>query len=168
MIGVFGWKVSISGLVVVSAIFPLLAFYFMDRLWYHRLLDGSVEAGIDAEAALKALGYRVDLGSQIKAKSPFTLWLLRTPIHSKTKMDIFYVMLVVTLLIVGSCLAFGIHPQPKPILPVASPATVNTGAAQIAPPVPHKPVNPADAAAVNATKGISNNASQSNSNAHSK
>src|SRR4051795_1622721 len=44
IINAFGWEVSIAGLVVVSAIFPLLAFYFMDRLWYHRLLDGSVQA----------------------------------------------------------------------------------------------------------------------------
>jgi len=40
--------------VVFSAILPLLAFYFMDRLWYHWLLEGSVRAGIDAESALKA------------------------------------------------------------------------------------------------------------------
>jgi hypothetical protein len=111
IINAFGCDVSIAGLVVVSAIFPLLAFYFMDRLWYHRLLDGSVQAGIEAETALKALGYTVDLGSQISAKSPFVLWLIGKPVHSKTKMDIFYIMLVITLLIVGGCLAFGIRPQ---------------------------------------------------------
>jgi len=71
IINAFGWEVSISGLVVLSAIVPLLAFYFMDRLWYHRLLDGAVQAGIEAENALKALGYNVDLGSKISAKSPF-------------------------------------------------------------------------------------------------
>jgi len=45
MIIAFGVTVSVSGLVVFSAIVPLFAFYFMDRLWYHRLLDGSVKAG---------------------------------------------------------------------------------------------------------------------------
>ena len=64
MINAFGFTVSVSGLVVFSAIVPLFAFYFMDRLWYHRLLDGSVQAGIDAEAAQKQLGYKVDLGSK--------------------------------------------------------------------------------------------------------
>lgn len=73
IINAFGSEVSMAGLIVVSAIFPLLAFYFMDRLWYHRLLDGSVQAGIEAETALKDLGYKVDLGSQISAKSPFKL-----------------------------------------------------------------------------------------------
>lgn len=122
VIEAFGFEISIAGLVVVSAIFPLLAFYFMDRLWYHRLLDGSVQAGIQAEIALKSLGYSVDLGSQISAKSPFALWIFGTKIHSKTKMDIFYLMLVLTLLVVGSCLAFGVRPPPVPAQPAKAPA----------------------------------------------
>lgn len=105
-------NISVSGLVVISAIFPLLAFYFMDRLWYHRLLDGSVQAGKEAEAALNELGYKVTLGSHVSANSPVKLWLVRKPIRSKTKMDIFYLMLVFTLIVVGGFLALGIHPQP--------------------------------------------------------
>ena len=136
IINAFGWEVSIAGLIVVSAIFPLLAFYFMDRLWYHRLLDGSVQAGIEAETALKEMGYKVDLGSQISAKSPFTLWVLGTQIHSKTKMDIFYCMLVVALLFVGGCLAFGIRPQPALDSPVSTPATAGLRPAQLPPPCP--------------------------------
>ena len=145
IINAFGWEVSMAGLVVVSAIFPLLAFYFMDRLWYHRLLDGSVQAGIEAETALKALGYKVDLGSQISAKSPFALWVLGIPIHSKTKMDIFYLMLVLTLLIVGACLGLGIRPQPAPAAPVLTPALVVSPASL--PLVPAIPVDPSAVAA---------------------
>ena len=104
--------VSVSGLVVFSAIIPLFAFYLMDRLWYHRLLDGSVTAGIDAKSALKQLGYRVDLGSKISECSPFTFWPTKKEIHSKTKMDLFYLTLVAALLIVALCLGFGIRPQP--------------------------------------------------------
>jgi hypothetical protein len=111
----FGWEVSVAGLVVLSAIFPLLAFYFMDRLWYHRLLDGAVQAGIEAEAALKDLGYKVGLGSSISAKSPFTLWISGRRIHSRTKMDIFYWMLVMTLFVVGACLGLGVRHQPLPV-----------------------------------------------------
>lgn len=130
IINAFGWEVSMAGLVVVSAIFPLLAFYFMDRLWYHRLLDGSVQAGIEAETALKDFGYKIDLGSQISAKSPFKLWLFGKSIHSKTKMDIFYLMLVVTLLIVGGCLGFGIRPQPATVAgPEGRAIASNVGAA---------------------------------------
>jgi len=112
IINAFGFPVSVAGLVVFSAIFPLFAFYFMDRLWYHRLLDGSVQAGIDAESALKELGYKIDLGSKISEHSPFTLWFTTKKIHSKTKMDLFYLMLLAALLIVALCLGFAIRPQP--------------------------------------------------------
>lgn len=126
IIDAFGLEVSIAGLVVFSAIFPLFAFYFMDRLWYHRLLEGSVKAGIEAESALKHLGYKVDLGSKISEYSPFTLWLTSgTKIHSKAKMDIFYLMLVAALLIVAVCLGFGFRHQtvlaPAPTALVVAP-----------------------------------------------
>jgi hypothetical protein len=111
IITLFGYEVTTAGLVVFSAILPLFAFYFMDRLWYHRLLDGSVKAGIDAEKALKSLGYEVDLGSQISAASPFMFLSTRWRIHSKTKMDIFYGMLLFALLLVAACLGFGVRPQ---------------------------------------------------------
>lgn len=111
MFSVWGIQVSVAGLVVLSAVLPLFAFYFMDRLWYHRLLDGSVEAGIEAETALKELGYKVDLGSKISARSPFNLWLLGTKIRSKNKMDIFYCVLVLALLSVAFGLGFGLRPQ---------------------------------------------------------
>jgi hypothetical protein len=114
IINAFSVAVSVAALVVFSAIFPLCAFYFMDRLWYHRLLDSSVEAGKDAESALKELGYKVDLGSKISEGSPFTLWPTKIKIHSKTKMDMFYLLLVAALLIVALCLNFGIRPQPAP------------------------------------------------------
>ncbi|WP_447932605.1 hypothetical protein [Sphingopyxis fribergensis] len=108
----YGLEVSIAGLVVVSAIFPLAAFYFMDRLWYHRLLDGSVYAGIEAETALKDLGYEVDLGSKIKKHSPFKLWFTKeTMIRSATKMDLFYGILAGSLFLVAGFLGFGIRPQ---------------------------------------------------------
>src|ERR1700730_6907311 len=72
------------------------------------------------------LGYKVDLGSKISEYSPFTLWLTSgTKIHSKTKMDIFYLMLVAALLIVAACLGFGIRHQtvlaPAPTAAVVAP-----------------------------------------------
>lgn len=126
----FGHEVSVAGLVVFTAIFPLLAFYFMDRLWYHRLLYGAVKAGIDAEAALKDLGYNVDLGSKISEYSPFKLWLTGKPVHSNSKMDIFYVMLVITLLIVAGCLGFGVRPHPNTTSPGVPPVTDDDNAIQ--------------------------------------
>jgi hypothetical protein len=125
-----GLEVSIAGLVVVSAIFPLAAFYFMDRLWYHRLLDGSVYAGIEAETALKDLGYKVDLGSMIKQHSPFKLVLTKDKmIRSATKMDLFYAILAGSLLLVAAFLGFGIRPQS--VADKSFPAAVGTPPADV-------------------------------------
>ena len=147
VVTLFGLEVSIAGLVVVSAIFPLAAFYFMDRLWYHRLLDGSVYAGIEAETALKDLGYKVDLGSKIKEHSPFKLWLTKKKmIRSATKMDLFYAILAGSLLVVAGFLGFGIRPQAvvdkTPPLDVAPPAAYLPADA-VSPEVPAKTSAPA-------------------------
>ncbi len=136
VVKLFGLEVSIAGLVVVSAIFPLAAFYFMDRLWYHRLLDGSVYAGIEAETALKDLGYNVDLGSKIKEHSSFKLWLTKKMIRSATKMDLFYAILAGSLLLVAGFLGFGIRPQAlvdKKPPPVFAPPAANLPADAAAP-----------------------------------
>lgn len=133
IVRLIGLEVSIAGLVVVSAIFPLAAFYFMDRLWYHRLLDGSVYAGISAEKALADMGYSVDLGSKIKEHSPFRLWFTKkTMVHSKTKMDLFYAILAGSLLIVAGFLGFGIRPQPVLVESAAAPVATRSGAVQAA------------------------------------
>jgi hypothetical protein len=109
-ITIFHHEISVAGLVVLLAILPLFAFYFMDRLWYHRLLDGSVLAGVGAEKALQEMGYTVDLGSQISKSSPFRLWLTRRNVHSKHKMDMFYLLLVVAIVAVALALC-GIAPN---------------------------------------------------------
>lgn len=144
IVRLFGLEVSIAGLVVVSAIFPLAAFYFMDRLWYHRLLDGSVYAGISAEKALVDMGYSVDLGSKIKEHSPFKLWFTEsTRIYSKTKMDLFYAILASSLLIVAGFLGFGIRPQPTLLPSAAAPVTTKGGTVLATPRIAATPALPA-------------------------
>lgn len=122
---VAGLEVSVAGLVVMSAIIPVISFYFMDRLWYHRLLEGSVAAGSRAEDALTKLGYEVHLGSQISEKSPFTVWGTNYQVHSRRKMDFFYLLLVLTLLVLGIGLALGINPRPLQTLQPSTAATEN-------------------------------------------
>ena len=137
VVKLLGLEVSIAGLVVVSAIFPLAAFYFMDRLWYHRLLDGSVYAGIEAESALKDLGYKVDLGSKIKQHSPFKLVLTKkTMIRSATKMDLFYAILAGALLLVAGFLGFGIRPQVVAEKTPPSAVTVGIAPTNVSAPAP--------------------------------
>jgi hypothetical protein len=110
-----GLDVSVAGVVVFAAIFPLAAFYFMDRLWYHRLLEGSVAAGIKAESSLKAFGYTCELGTEIKNASPFDMWFFgNRQVRSKHKMDLFYLILFLSLLLVAGVLGFGLPNQQRP------------------------------------------------------
>lgn len=89
---------SASSLIVAASLLPLIAFYLMDRFWYHRLLDGSVKAGISAEANLIALGVEVELGSQISKASPFKLLGIGPKVHSRHKMDGFYGLLAAAII----------------------------------------------------------------------
>lgn len=131
-VSIFGFTVSVAGLVVFAAIFPLFAFYFMDRLWYHRLLEGSVAAGIAAEIELTNAGYKVALGTEIKNASPFKLWLFGWSIRSKHKMDMFYAIILLSLMLVSGVLGFGI----KRIPPVAAAPAVTEVQPKIVRPCP--------------------------------
>ncbi len=106
---VYGQQIPNSALIVAASLLPLLAFYLMDRLWYHRLLNGAVVAGTEAEARLNELGLKVDLGLQISAASPFTLPLIKTKVHSRHKMDGFYGLLALAIVVLAITLAYGVR-----------------------------------------------------------
>lgn len=159
----FGVDVSVAGIVVFAAIFPLAAFYFMDRLWYHRLLEGSVAAGIAAERALGLLGLKCELGTEIKNASPFKMWFFgQRNVRSKHKMDLFYLMLLVSLLLVAGVLGFGL-PHPQKIVntkPAASPTTVVPATTRRTQPAAPKSLPPPEAVVTaNSTRAIAANSS---------
>lgn len=108
MASICGITVSVSGLVVFCSLFPLAAFYLMDRLWYHRMLEGAVNAATPVEARLRELGMTVELGTKIRAASPFEL--RGHKVHSKHKMDGFYLLTALGILALSSVLAFGVRP----------------------------------------------------------
>ena len=115
MVHIVGREITVASLIVASSLIPLAAFYLMDRFWYHRLLDGSVKAGAEAEEKLREIGLSVDLGGQISRSSPFNLfWCV--PIHSKHKMDGFY--LLIALAIVGLTVVLA-EAEPLPPQPAA-------------------------------------------------
>lgn len=101
-------RVSVAGLVIFSALLPLLAFYLMDRLWYHRLLDGAVLAATPVEARLREMGLTIELGTKISETSPFKLFGRK--VRSKHKMDGFYGILGFALLLLSLILGFGVQP----------------------------------------------------------
>lgn len=113
-INFWGNQISSAAFIIGASLLPLCAFYLMDRLWYHRLLDGAVRAGIDAEGELKKLSINVQLGTHIKDASPFKLWIFGKKVHSRHKMDGFYGLLAVAIILLAVTLAFAIKP-PKTI-----------------------------------------------------
>jgi hypothetical protein len=120
---------SAASLIIAASLLPLGAFYLMDRLWYHRLLDGSVRAGIAAEQKLISLGVEVNLGSKISEASPFKLFGFGTKVHSRHKMDGFYGLLAVAII----ALAWTLAHEGKPVKTSASVAS--SALASPAPPI---------------------------------
>lgn len=51
---VLGEYVSLTGMILLAALACWVAFFVMDRLWYHRLLKAAVKHGRKVEDALKA------------------------------------------------------------------------------------------------------------------
>lgn len=91
-----------SRVVLFGGLVAWIAFYGMDRWWYHRLLESSVDKAEAIESFLGEIGYQnaVGLTTAISAGSPVKLFGWN--IHSTTKIDLFYalVALVLVLLVV--------------------------------------------------------------------
>ena len=99
-----------ASLLVVLVLIPVsLLFYFVDRHWYHRLLQGAVAQCIAIENLYQAELPEIQLGSKIKAASPAKfdgIWKVvfffipdqrfrrNNMLHSDQKIDVFYLSVV--------------------------------------------------------------------------
>jgi phosphoglycolate phosphatase-like HAD superfamily hydrolase len=96
---VLGRTFALAGFVVFSGIVAWFAFYVMDRLWYHRLLYGSVSHGSYIEARARRVLPELGLTDAISRASPLRpLGLFE--IHSTAKIDLFYGLCGVGLIVV--------------------------------------------------------------------
>jgi len=88
-------SISLAAIIAIFGIVPIIAFYIMDRHWYHRLLSASVEQGIKIEEELKEIYPSISLTTTIKEKSPISFSFLFTEfkIRSGEKLDFFYLLL---------------------------------------------------------------------------
>lgn len=77
----------------------LFAFFYMDRLWYHKLLVGAVKQGIQIEKRWLKVMPELKLTHAIGDSSPHTF--LGYEIHSKNKFWFFYGLLWGALLLLG-------------------------------------------------------------------
>jgi hypothetical protein len=101
--GLFWGGVSAGVLLMGGAIIAVIDFWFMDRLWYHRLLQSAVNRGIEQEQRIKSkvADIKSGLTEKIKEDSPFNFFGIE--VHSERKIDILYGFLlavVVTVLVV--------------------------------------------------------------------
>ena len=90
---VLGKPVSASAAVLFGGLVLWLGFYFVDQVWYHRLLMGSVKHGEDLEKRINVTLPGAGLTAAISASSPYTVRAFRHDIwviHSKHKLQIFY------------------------------------------------------------------------------
>lgn len=122
-------RVSLTSLVLLAAALCWLAFYGMDRFWYHRLLIGSVKQGLAAENALAATYPEIRLTKAIGDESPVRFG--RWQVHSSRKIDLFY-WLIASLLLIGATISLWQPAQAPPLAP--PPATTATPTPDRAPP----------------------------------
>lgn len=98
---VFQVNLSSADMIIVGGLVAWLAFYFMDRWWYHRLLQGAVKQAQRIEDATKGtqFGELMSLSNSIRAESPIRI-SRKAQIHSNTKIDLFYGGVLVVLIII--------------------------------------------------------------------
>lgn len=86
-------SVSLSGLILISALICWAAFYVMDRLWYHRLLKAAVKHGEKVEEALLSTVPLIGLTRTIHTESPLFGF------RAGHRLSVFYISIAVLLMI---------------------------------------------------------------------
>ncbi|MEH0420218.1 hypothetical protein [Streptomyces sp. B21-083] len=109
----FGWHIQLSTTLLLLGLVLWFSFYFVDQIWYHRLLVGAVKHGEVLEAALREKLPDAGLTQSISLNSPYTInlragsWRHPVKIHSSVKMLIFYLVGGITLLVLAVGLQIG-------------------------------------------------------------
>lgn len=106
---VFDVDVKLGAAVLTAGLITWLAFYFVDQVWYHRLLLGAVRHGEALEDLLDPRIPGVGLTHSISEASPYHVALgvkrakVRLILHSSHKLRLFYwvVAILLVVLIVG-------------------------------------------------------------------
>ena len=100
-----GHEFPAAAFLILTAFLTVPAFWMMDRLWYHRLLQGAVTAGTRIEDSLSVVMPEIGLGKAISEASPATV-LWKWKIRSTRKIDLFYGVIGVVLLILFAVFLF--------------------------------------------------------------
>jgi hypothetical protein len=95
---VFGITISSAVLLLGAGLVSWLAFYFMDRWWYHRLLIGAVRNGEALEVELRNNIPGIELTTAIRNASHFKLFGVWTS-SSDSRIDFFYGIISLLLIV---------------------------------------------------------------------
>jgi FMN phosphatase YigB (HAD superfamily) len=130
----WGHKMTVAVLLLSAGLVGWIAFYFMDRWWYHRLLYGAVNHGRHIEAVYQSIIPEISLTQSIGAASPIVIRgrKIRTPI----KIDIFYAAISIVILVTMTLLLLSYTPQPE------QKSQQQTDQQQSAPPMPQTTLEP--------------------------
>lgn len=69
-IGINGFELQLGALILILGILLWLTFYFVDQIWYHRLLVGAVFHGLELEDELRKVLPVAGLSHRISESSP--------------------------------------------------------------------------------------------------
>lgn len=93
-------EIPYSTLLAIAGLIILIAFFYMDKYWYHRLLQGAVNHGSFIEQKWGKFLPEIKITQTIGEASPHKLLYIWN-IHSKHKFRIFYGLLLVSLFALG-------------------------------------------------------------------
>lgn len=104
------FELPYATLIAFLGLIIMLAFFYMDRAWYHKLLVGSVKQGYELENKWGEVIPEIMLSKAIGKSSPHS-WIgkyrkgdkkgEKRKIHSRDKFFIFYGLLTIPLLVLG-------------------------------------------------------------------
>ncbi|AGK76783.1 hypothetical protein AB0407_12555 [Streptomyces microflavus] len=108
-IQLFDWRIQLSSSLLSIGLILWLAFYFVDQIWYHRLLIGAVKHGEALEVTLREKLPEAGLTHAISANSPYPVNFKVgvITIGSSAKMRIFYGIGGLTMFFLALALQFG-------------------------------------------------------------
>jgi hypothetical protein len=118
---------SVAVPILCAGIIGWLAFYFMDRFWYHRLLVAAVMHAVDIEKQSETAMPELGLSRAIGKGSPWKV--LGFEIHSSEKIDVFYATGLTVLIVIMMAVMLATSAVPATGASSPSPQTTKSGAA---------------------------------------
>lgn len=116
VIEVFGLGVKLGAAVLGAGLIAWCGFYFVDQVWYHRLLIGAVRHAQQLEDLLEEKVPGAGLTRAISDASPYPgqigVWRAKITytLHSRHKLSVFYGLVAVVLIVLSIGIQLGNPP----------------------------------------------------------